>query len=1049
MSCKSQRKRGTCVLSAGTYLAILVSKVVARSAALKDTGFVFSLASGLVALLSASASAQSPGVSLSQTNLIWGSQLVGTSNAKAVRLTNTGSGPLSITSIAITGTDGADFTQTNTCGSLVAAAAYCTISITFTPAATGMRTASVGIATNSACGPESISLSGTGTSQAVTLSPPSLAFGTQLVGTSNVRTVALTNTGTATLNISTIATTGDYAEVNNCGSSVAGGQSCTLNVTFHPITAGSRPGSIVVTDNVGGNSQTVSLSGVGTYVSLTPSVLSYPVWLVGTKTLAQPITLTNLGSTTLTITSIRTTGDFAETNTCGASVPAQGSCTISVTFTPSNSGSRLGSVAVSDSDLGSPQTTNMKGVGTLVSFLPASLNFGNQSVYFPTPWLAIVLTNNGPAQINVASIVASGDYAVSPFCGNIIFPHGSCLLSVTFTPSAAGIRRGYITVSDDDGGILQTVALAGAGVTYSSLVSISPHVASLTPSETLQFKANVGVTWTVDGIGPGNSTVGTISSTGLYTPPRAVGRHVIVASSTANPTQTDAAAVTVTAYSGTYTFQNDNGHTGQNLQENVLTTGNVNASQFGLLASYSVDGQVYAQPLYVAGVRISGSGSHNVVYVATEHDSVYAFDADNLSSVPLWQVSFINPSAGITTVRGSDVQSESVNPEIGITSTPAIDPSSGTLYVVAYTKENGNYVYRLHALDITSGAEKFGGPVVISASVPGTGQGSSAGSVPFNNKRQGQRPGLLLVNGVVYIAFASGHGDIEPWHGWVLGYNAQTLQQVAVFNTTPNGEAGGIWGAGGGMGADSLGNLFLATGNGTFGANSCGANFGDSFVKLTIDSGGPTVADYFTPSDQATLDVDDLDLGSGGVMLLPDQPSSPSHLLIGGGKTGVLYLVNRDNMGRFNPSTVQVVQEIPGRYPGIFSVVAYWNSNLYLAGVNDHVKQFRLLQGQLSTTPVAQATNANFPFPGATPAISANANTNGIAWLIQKADASSRAVLRAYDAANVSRELYDSDQAATRDQLPAGVKFAVPTIANGKVYVGTGSTLAIFGLLPQ
>jgi Abnormal spindle-like microcephaly-assoc'd, ASPM-SPD-2-Hydin len=1031
---------------------------MARSFTLKGMAVGFSRALGLAALISASASAQSPAVSLSATSLGFGPHLVGTSNTQTVMLTNTGSGALSITSIAITGTNIADFTQTDTCGSSVAVAASCTITITFTPEATGTRTASVGIADDAVGSPQSINLTGTGTAQVVILSPASLAFGTQLVGaTSQAKVVTLTNTGTTTLTLSSITTSGDYAQTNNCASSVAAGKSCTLNITFEATTAGPLPGSVVVSDDATtGSPQTLSLTGVGTYVSLMPSVLNYPtVQPVGTASLAQQVTLTNLASTALTITGIQTTGDFAGTNTCGASVAAHGTCTISVTFTPTKSGSRRGSVVVSDSDPASPQATSLTGVGTFVSFSPSSLTFGSQPVYFSTTPQTMMLTNAGPAQVNIASIVASGDYALLNSCGNTILAGSRCILSVTFTPSAAGGRTGYITVSDDDAGIMQSATLTGTGVIYPSSVSISPHVASLTPRQTLQFTANVSVTWTVDGMTGGNSTVGTISSAGLYRPPRNPGRHVIAASATANPTQTDTAAVTVTTYSGIYTFQNDNGHTGQNLSENVLTTGNVNQSQFGLLASYAVDGQVYAQPLYVAGVHIAGLGdrhraTHNVVYVATEHDSVYAFDADNRSTAPLWQVSFINPSAGITTVPSSDVQSSEFRPyEIGITSTPVIDPSSGTLYVVPYTMENGSYVYRLHALDITSGAEKFGGPVVISASVPGTGQGSSAGSVPFNNKRQGQRPGLLLVNGVVYIAFASGHGDIEPWHGWVLGYDAQTLQQVAVFNSTPNGGAGGIWGAGGGIGADSLGNLFLVTGNGTFDANSGGVNFGDSIVKLTTNGGGLTVADYFTPFNQSVLNINDLDLGSGGVMLLPDQPTLPSHLLIGGGKVGVLYLVNRDNMGQFNPSIDQVVQEIPGRYPGLFSVVAYWNSNLYLAGAKDYAKQFRLFRGQLSTTPVAQATNTSFPQPGATPAISANGTTNGIAWFIQIADANSHAVLQAYDAANVARELYDSDQAGTRDQLPAGAKFAVPIVANGRVYVGTVSTLAVFGLLPQ
>jgi hypothetical protein len=1031
--------------------------MMARWSTRKGIALILFFTSDLVALVGTSAKAQSPAVGLSATSMNWGLRLVNTSSTMVATLTNTGGAPLSITSITITGTNTTDFVQTNTCGASVAVTASCTINVTFTPLATGARTASVQIADNAAGSPQSISLTGTGTNQAVALSPGALTFPKQVVGTTSmVQTMTLTNSSTSTVTISSITPTGDYTQTNNCGSTLAVGRSCALNVTFRPTAAGSRPGSIVVTDNAAGSPQSAGLSGTGTFVSLVPSVLSYsPAQPVNTTSPAQQIKLTNLGSTALTITSIKATGDFKQTNTCGAPVPALLSCTISVTFTPSNSGGRVGSIAVSDSDLGSPQTANLKGVGTFVSFSPASLSFGGQPVYFPTSPLTMMLTNNGPAGVNIASIVASGDYAVNQACGSSIVSHASCILSVTFTPSAAGIRPGYITVSDDDPGIIQTTALSGTGVTFASFVSISPHLASLTPTETLQFSANSGVTWTVDGVGGGNSTVGTVSSTGLYTARQAAGRHTIVGSSTTDPTQTDAASVTVTTYPGTYTFQNDNGHTGQNLQENVLTTGNVNESQFGLLSSYAVDGQVYAQPLYVAGVNLGGyRNMHrrrkaNVVYVATEHDSVYAFDADNLSSPPLWQISFINPSSGITTVPSSDVQSGEFSPEIGITSTPVIDPSTSTLYVVPYTKENGSYVYRLHALDITSGAEKFGGPVLISASVPGTGQGGSGGSVPFNYKRQGQRPGLLLVNGVVYIAFASGHSDVEPFHGWVLGYNAQALEQVAVFNTTPNGGAGGIWGAGGGIAADSLGDLFLVTGNGTFDVNSGGAEFGDSFVKLTTNSGGLAVADYFTPFNQAALNSVDQDLGSGGVTLLPDQPTSPIHLLIGGGKQGIFYLVNRDNMGQFDPSTDHVVRKILTN-TSILGLVAYWNSNLYQAGVNGYVKQFRLFNGQLSITPVAQATNAAFPHPGATPAISANGTTsNGIAWLIQKADVSSHAVLRAYDAANVARELYDSDQAGTRDQLPPGVKFAVPTVANGKVYVGTASTLAVFGLLPQ
>jgi hypothetical protein len=377
------------------------------------------------------------------------------------------------------------------------------------------------------------------------------------------------------------------------------------------------------------------------------------------------------------------------------------------------------------------------------------------------------------------------------------------------------------------------------------------------------------------------------------------------------------------------TYHNDNARTGQNLNETILTPANVNSTQFGLLfIAPTIDGYVYAQPLYLSNVTLPGQGAHNVVFVATEHDSVYAFDADTYGS-PLWHVNFLS-SGGTTvvsTVPNSDLGTGDIVPEIGITGTPVIDPKTGTLYLVAKTKETtgttSTYVQRLHALDVTTGQECPGSPVVIQASVPGTGLGNSNGTLAFNALRENQRPALLLLNGIVYIAWAS-HGDIDPYHGWLIGYNATTLQQVAVFNTTPNGTRGGIWQGGGGPAADSSGNIYFMTGNGTFSAPNLGTgiDYGDSFLKLST-SGGLSVLDWFTPYNESTLEQGDADLGAGGVLLLPDSVGSNAHqhLMVGSGKQGTIYLVDRGDgstqtMGEFTPNVNNNLQTLTGQIGG-------------------------------------------------------------------------------------------------------------------------------------
>ena len=514
-------------------------------------------------------------------------------------------------------------------------------------------------------------------------------------------------------------------------------------------------------------------------------------------------------------------------------------------------------------------------------------------------------------------------------------------------------------------------------------------------------------------------------------------------------------AVAIAAHSqvSVVTQHNDNYRTGQNTNESVLTPANVNKAQFGKLFSQAVDGYVYAQPLYVPNVTIPGLGTHNVVYVATEHDSVYAFDADSNSGAnasPLWHRSFIDPVRGITTVSSGDVGCGDLIPEIGITGTPAIDLSSNTMYVLAKTKESGVAVQRLHALDITTGAEKFGGPKRIKATVSGSGDGGS--SVIFNPLREGQRPGLLLQNGTVYIAWAS-HCDITPYHGWVIAYNAQTLIRTGVWNATPNGGLGGIWQSGEGIAADASNFLYVPTGNGTFDASFSGKDYGDSIIKIGFNAKLKLKPfDYFTPYDQNYLNNTDLDLGSGGALLLPDMPGGKyPNLLVQAGKEGTVYVIDRTHMGHFNPSNNnQIVQSIPGAVGGMWATPAFWNNHVYFGGADDHMKMFNFdpSTGLLTNTPASE-TLTGFGYPGPTPSISANGTSNAIAWAIQTDpyNHGGSSILHAYDATNLATELYNSSQNPARDNAGGAVKFSVPTVANGKVYVGAVQQLSVYGLL--
>jgi len=553
------------------------------------------------------------------------------------------------------------------------------------------------------------------------------------------------------------------------------------------------------------------------------------------------------------------------------------------------------------------------------------------------------------------------------------------------------------------------------------------------------------------------------------------------------------------------TQHNDNSRTGANLDETILTPANVNEAMFGKVFTMPVDGNVYAQPLYLSGVMIGGT-ARNVLYVATEHDSVFAFDADK--GVPAWPapVSFLGP--GVTPVPakgfvGNPIGNVDITPEVGITGTPVIaldptNPAASTLYVVAKTQEVAggvtSFVHRLHALDVTNGAEKFGGPVVLDGSYPGTGNGSDDpadvgkpgnsdghGNLLFappginGSLRANQRSGLLLHEGVVYAGFAS-HGDKVPYSGWLLGRDAGDLRPRSVFNTTPDGGRGAIWQSGAGP-ASEPGSIYFATGNGTFDAakpDAQKANFGDSLLRLTVALGTPldklAVADFFTPHDQADFQKRDLDFGSGGVLLLPDVPGVHPPYAVVAGKSGVIFLIDRKKFGGFDPAADHVAQRIPAKFTDpppiglVYGMAAYFDGSVYFLGVNDlrfdSLKQFKFAGGRLPEVATSRSTH-RFTNRSSTPSISANGNKDAIVWIIESGGYRPviPATLHAFDARDLAVELYNSDTAVTypnphqlavakRDQPGIGLKFTVPTIANGRVYVGTAGEVTAYGLLP-
>jgi hypothetical protein len=599
---------------------------------------------------------------------------------------------------------------------------------------------------------------------------------------------------------------------------------------------------------------------------------------------------------------------------------------------------------------------------------------------------------------------------------------------------------------------------------------------------------NAGVAWSATA----GSFKSQLTSSADYVAPASAGMVTVTATSVADATKSASASIGVTDFKGVFTYHNDLSRAGVDAQEHALTNSNLTTATFGKLFSCAVNAAIYAQPLWVANLTISG-GTHNVVFVATQHNSVYAFDADAGPCTTYWQtgangVNSLMPPGETWVTSADESGCALVIPDIGILGTPVIDPATGTIYLVTNTKTTSGaltFHQRLHALDIATGNEKFGGPTEIRAVVSGTGAGSSGGQVSFDPMLNAQRPALLLQNGHVFISWAS-YCDFGPYHGWLMSYGAASLLQEAVFNVSPNSSAGGIWMSGNGPAADAIGNVYLATGNGTWNGTDA---FGDSILKfqaLTTTPASLTVADYFTPHEQSSLDTNDIDLGSGGVMLLPD-PSGISghpHLLVQAGKTGTIYLVDRDNMGHFcstcTTTDTQIVQDVSGALTGLWASPTFWNGTMYFGETDEtanlkHMKAFSFgTTGPnfLSTSPASTTANTyTYTYPGPTTSVSTDGNASAIVWAIDSSAfgttegitrAAGPAILHAFDANDLATELWNSSQApGNRDTAGNAVKFTVPTVANGKVYIGTrgnddtlgnGTTFGeidVYGLLPN
>jgi hypothetical protein len=602
-------------------------------------------------------------------------------------------------------------------------------------------------------------------------------------------------------------------------------------------------------------------------------------------------------------------------------------------------------------------------------------------------------------------------------------------VTVTSTPLTFQVKDSESPAKTKSANLTLTISSGG-----SVSVSVSPKRTGLTVTQTLTVTAttndSAGVTWSASGSSCSGNTCGTFSLpsslTGVavtYTAPSNAGIYTVTATSATNITVSTSINAAVTDLPGVFTWHNNLNRDGSNMQEYALTTALVNTATFGKLFSCSIDAGAYAQPLWVANVNIN-SGHHNVIYAVTQHDTIYAFDADASPCQTLATKSLLGTNE--TWLSSSDVSTGDISPDIGIVGTPVIDPATSTIYVVAKSKATSgtNYMQRLHVLSLSDLSERANSPALIA----GGGSGSFA-------LIQNQRAGLVLSGTSVYVTWAS-HGDNGPYHGYIYQFDKTSLNVINTFNDTPSGSQGGIWMAGAAPAVDSSGNLYCITGNGTFSAGN--SNYGDSFLKLY---GNLSLMDYFTPSDQSSDEASDADFGSGGAAILVNA-GPVAHLAVGGGKDAALYVLNRDNMGHLGDANA--VQKISAGN-SIFSTAAFWHNNLYLAPAGGALRTYPLNLTTSMFGATSSQTGTSFGWPGSTPSISSQETSNGIIWAISN---NSPAVLHAYDANNLATELWNSSQ-ASGDQAGGYVKFTVPTVANGKVYVGNSSQITVYGLRPN
>jgi hypothetical protein len=1051
----------------------------------------------------------SGGVSVSVSSVSFAATVVGASSTfQSVTLTNGLSSAVTIGSIAVTGANATDFSVTSTtCITSLAASANCAATVVFNPSATGARAATLSFTDSATNSPQTVALSGTGAapSSTASVSPTSLAFVSTPVGSSSAsQSATFSNRPNSSITIGSVVLTGANAadftiSGTTCGSSLAASANCSATVVFNPSAAGTRTATLSFTSTATNSPQTVALSGSGSgptgNTSVSPASLAWASVAIGNKGGQKIATLTNGNTTAITVSNITLTGanagDFAIfSKTCGSTLAPSASCTANIVFGPTATGTRAATLNFNDSDSGSPQTVALTGLGStpsIVAASPSNLTFAAAVVGSGSPSQSVTLANGLSSAIAIGSMAVTGtnaaDFTIAATtCGTSLAASANCSATVVFNPSAVGARTGMLSFTDSATSSPQAVALSGVGI---AVLTISPQNPTVTINGTVSFTPSVAATWT--------TACGSIGSNGVYTAPATQGACMVVATATDGSRRTAGTTVTVntsitvtpsavnlhalntqtftpsqpvtwsascgsisnsgvftapgspatcnvtaTATDGTsctataaanvdvanYTARKGGGGLlGAQTNELALNPANVNLNSFGLSWTFPVDAWINAQPLYMNALMINGV-PHNVVFVVTANDSVYAIDGD--TGAQLWQVSLIPP--GATAVSGTAVGFASA-PIIGILGTPVIDPSTNTMYVVSETSEqNATYFpHRLHALDLATGNEKLGGPVLV----------NDPQMAPVHKL---QRTGLSLANGNIYFGIGSMQ-DIQPYHGLVFAFNAQTLAEQAVWVSTPTGSEGGVWMGSSAPSVDENGNIYVTTGNGTLDGT---VNFGEAAVKL---SPALQPLDYFAPYNYLTYNASDVDLGSGAVMVVPDQPGSHPHELIACGKPTPVYVLDRDNLGQLGTTSDNIIQRLDNEVGAFaastnsvqacFTAPAMWGQNIYFGGKYDVLKMFTLdpNSGLLSSSPVSQGSLA-YGYPGADPVVSSNATTNGIVWTV---DTKTNALL-ANDATNLANTLFSGT-------LPAAtVRWSVPTVINGHVYVGSQGKVFGFAL---